>query len=378
VFVLWFGWYGFNGAAATSADQLAQVFVTTTIAPAIATVTTMIFTWVKNKKPDVGMCLNASLAGLVGITAGTSTLDVVGSTVVGIVSGILVVVVAEVLDKKLHIDDPVGAVAVHFANGIWGTIACGLFSTGRYGTEAGLFYGGGFHQLGIQLLGIVAILAWTIVWMVLIFGAIKYVPVMIKFKCGLVTAIKVNGKTWNGLRASAEDEVIGLDVTEHGLDSAYADFLPTAPSYDGESRSVDISDVTPAAIDLGAKANSGRYTKVTMITGQDKFLALKDALAQIGVTGMTVSNVMGCGAQSGKTGQYRGVKTSMHLIPKVEVEVVVSEVDPKLVVAVAQKVLNDGKVGAGKIFVSDIENVMRVRTGETGVAALSNEAHPEG
>lgn len=332
------------------------------------------------------MCLNASLAGLVAITAGCYTVDALGATVIGAVSGILVVVVAELLDKKLHIDDPVGAVAVHCANGIWGTIAVGFFAcvdfqSGAAGIDAagnlidksmlGVFYGGNGYLLGIQLAGVLAIIAWTVVLMILIFGGIKYIPVMIKEKCGLIKAIKI-GKTWNGLRASADDEVAGLDISEHGLDSAYADFLPTAPSYDGEGATVDVSGVQPANIEL-VPNTAESYTKVTIITGQDKFLTLKDAMAQIGVTGMTVSTVMGCGAQSGKTGQYRGVKTSMHLLPKIQVEVVVSEVDPKLVVAVAQKVLADGNYGAGKIFVSNVENVMRVRTGETGKAALSNE-----
>lgn len=386
VFILWFGWYGFNGAAANSLPSLANIFLTTTIAPAVATVVCMCFTWIKNKKPDVSMCLNASLAGLVAITAGCYRVNATGAAIIGGVAGILVVVVAEFLDKKLHIDDPVGAVAVHCANGIWGTIAVGLFATvdfqaGAAGVDAagnlidksmlGLFYGGNGYLLGIQIAGILAILAWTVVWMILVFGGIKYIPVMIKEKCGLRKAIKI-GKSWNGLRAVADDEVAGLDISEHGLDSAYADFLPTAPSYDGEGAGVDISGIAPAEIDLSATEKES-YSKVTIITGQDKFLTLKDAMAQIGVTGMTVSTVMGCGAQSGKTGQYRGVKTSMHLIPKIQVEVVVSEVDPKLVVAVAQKVLADGKYGAGKIFVSSIENVMRVRTGETGKAALSNE-----
>jgi Amt family ammonium transporter len=386
VFILWFGWYGFNGAAATTIESLGVVFLNTTLAPALATVTCMIFTWIKNKKPDVGMCLNASLAGLVGITAGCYTVDAIGASVIGIVSGILVVVVAEVLDKKLHIDDPVGAVAVHFANGIWGTIAVGLFATVDYQAlddgsfvgkitdpnALGLFYGGNGYLLGIQVAGILTILAWTVVCMTIVFGAIKYVPVMIKEKCGLIKAIKI-GKVWNGLRCAPEDEIAGLDISEHGLTSAYADFLPTVPSYDGEGTPVNVSGIKPADIEL-APASVGKYTKVTIITNQDKFLTLKDAMAQIGVTGMTVSNVMGCGAQGGKTGQYRGVKTSLHLLPKIQVEIVVSTVDPKLVVAVAQNVLDNGKVGAGKIFVTDVENVMRIRTGETGKDALSNEA----
>ncbi|MGN0812888.1 MAG: ammonium transporter [Candidatus Coproplasma sp.] len=380
-FILWFGWYGFNGAAATSMESLAVIFVNTTIAPAVATVAALIFTWIKNKKPDVGMCLNASLAGLVGITAGCHIVNAVGAFFIGLVAGILVVLVCELLDKKLHIDDPVGAVGVHFANGIWGTLAVGLFACHNYqdGAEAltanelGLFYGGNGYLLGIQTAGILAILAWTAVCMTVVFFLMKYLPVMIKFKCNPVAAIKVaKEKGWNGLRCSAEEEVNGLDMCEHGLPSAYADFMPTIPSYDGEAPEVDVTGIEPADITLNAAAPAGKYTKVTVITNQEKFLTLKDAMAKIGVTGMTVSNVMGCGVQAGKTGQYRGVKTTMHLLPKVQVDIVVSTVDPKLVVAVAEKVLNDGKVGAGKIFVTDVENVMRIRTGETGVEALDN------
>ncbi len=382
-FILWFGWYGFNGAAAGGAAELAAIFVNTTIAPAVASCVAMAFTWIKNKKPDVGMTLNASLAGLVGITAGCSCMSAVGALCVGIVSGLLVVGVCSLLDNKLHIDDPVGAVGVHFANGIWGTLAVGLFACTGWddfgnayaltGSEAGLFFKGNGYLLGIQCLGIVCILAWTAACMLIIFWCIKYIPVMVKFKCSPFKAPKVakeNG--WNGLRCSAEDEIQGLDMSEHGLPSAYADFMPTIPSYDGEVAGVDVSDVKPADISL-LPAKAGKYTKVTIIANQDKFLLLKDAMAQIGVTGMTVSTVMGCGVQAGKTGQYRGVKTSMHLLPKAQVDIVVSTVDPKLVVAVARKVLDDGNVGAGKIFVSDVENVMRVRTGETGVEALDNE-----
>ena len=375
VFILWFGWYGFNGAAATTIESLAIIFVNTTISPALAVVSCMIFTWVRSGKPDVSMCLNASLAGLVAITAGCHIVDPIGATVIGVVSGILVVVVAEGLDKIFHVDDPVGAVAVHFANGIWGTLAVGLFAAQNYQegapgaltdpSQLGVFYGGNGYMLGMQVAGIVTVITWASACMLVIFGAIK-------FKTVNPAKVFAYGKTWNGLRAGADEEVIGLDIMEHGLTSAYADFQLNVPILDGEATDVDVSGVVPADIDLAPAKSVGRYTKVTIITAQDKFLTLKDALAQIGVTGMTVSSVMGCGVQAGKTGQYRGVKTSMHLIPKVQVDIVVSTVDPKLVVAVARKVLDDGKVGAGKIFVSDIENVMRVRTGETGEKALDN------
>lgn len=353
-FILWFGWYGFNGAAADSVEHLAQIFLTTTVAPAVATVTCMIFTWIKDGKPDVGMCLNASLAGLVGITAGCADLDALGAIIVGIVSGILVDVVVEVLDKKLHIDDPVGAVGVHCANGIWGGIAVGLFATGN-GQDGitGLFYGGGFYQLGIQLLGVVAILSYAAIFMTVVFQIINHTI---------------------GLRASAEDEILGMDISEHGLASAYADFLPAAPSYAGESEgAVDLTDVKPAPLAIGT-SGEGKYTKISIICPEERFGILRDTMNAIGVMGMTVSQVMGCGAEKGKTGRYRGVETTMNLYKKIQVDIVVSTVEPGLVVAAARKALNTEHYGDGKIFVSDVEDVMRVRTGEIGVDALSYKA----
>ena len=359
VFILWFGWYGFNGAAATNADSLASIFMNTTIAPAVATVVCMMFTWIKDGKPDVGMCLNSSLAGLVAITAGCASVDAVGAIVIGAVAGILVDVVVEVLDKKIHVDDPVGAVGVHLANGIWGTIAVGLFATGRGESVlafadgsyyAGLFYGGGVKLLGIQLLGIVAIDVYAAVCMIIVFQVIKHTI---------------------GLRASAEDEILGMDIAEHGLASAYADFLPAAPSYAGESEgAVDLTDVVPASLTLDAKAQ-GKYTKVSIICPEERFGVLRDTMNAIGVMGMTVSQVMGCGAEKGKTGRYRGVATTMNLYKKIQVDIVVSTVDPGLVVAAARKALNTDHYGDGKIFVSDVEDVMRVRTGEVGIEALA-------
>lgn len=351
-FILWFAWYGFNGAAADSVEHLAQILLTTTVAPAAATVTCMIFTWVKDGKPDVGMCLNASLAGLVGITAGCADLDALGALIVGIVSGILVDVVVEVVDKVFHIDDPVGAVAVHMGNGIWGGIAVGLFATGDGQNEiTGLFYGGGFKQLGVQILGVVAIVVYTAVFMTIIFEAIKHTV---------------------GLRTSAEDEIIGMDISEHGLASAYADFLPTAPSFAGEvAGAVDLTDVKPVNLALESKPQ-GKFTKVTVICREEDFGVLRDTMEAIGVSGMTVSQVMGCGVEKGHLGRYRGVPTSMNLYPKLQVDIVVSTVDPGLVVAAARKAINTEHRGSGKIFVSDVEDVMRVRTGEMGYDALKN------
>ena len=358
VFILWFGWYGFNGAAATTIESLGSIFLTTTLATGASTVACMILTWIKDGKPDVGMCLNASLAGLVAITAPCASVDAIGALIIGLVAGILVDVVVELLDKKCHIDDPVGAVGVHMANGIWGTLAVGLFATGK-GEGAfvdgsalpGLFYGGGLKLLGIQALGIVTIVAYVLVAMTIVFQIIKHTI---------------------GLRASAEDEILGMDLAEHGLSSAYADFMATTPAYNGEvSEQVDLTGIKPVELTLGAKPE-GKYTQVSIVCPEDKFGILRDTMEAIGVTGMTVTQVMGCGVEKGHLGRYKGVPTSMNLYPKVKVDIVVSTVDPGLVVAAAKKAIGTEHRGSGKIFVSDVEDVMRVRTGETGYEALND------
>ena len=359
VFILWFGWYGFNGAAATSPSELASIFLTTTIAPAVATCVTMAFTWIKNGKPDVSMCLNASLAGLVGITAGCDALDAVGAIVVGIVSGILVVVVVEVLDMKLHIDDPVGAVGVHMANGIWGTIAVGLLANPNAPAGlSGLFYTGDFKQLGLQLLGFGAVACYAAIMMVITFTIIK--------------------KTI-GLRATAEDEIMGLDITEHGLPSAYAGFAATSEDYSayGDDVAVVTGD-TPVAEAVEVKAvpsfdnGDHRFTKIEIICKEAKFEKLKRAMAQLGITGMTVTHVMGYGSQKGKPEYYRGVLVDSNLLPKIQVEMVVSAIPVRDVIEAVKKVLYTGHIGDGKIFVYSVENVIKVRTGEEGYAALQD------
>lgn len=270
-FILWFAWYGFNGAAASDPTQLAQILGTTTIAPAVATFACMLFTWIRNGAPDVSMCLNASLAGLVGITAGCANVDAVGATIIGLVDGILVVIVVEFIDQKLKIDDPVGAVAVHGCNGLWGTVAVGLFDYNN-----GVFYGGGFHQLGVQVLGVVCIAAYTAVAMTIVFTILKHTI---------------------GLRVSAEEEIMGLDIAEHDLASAYADFLPISATTMGgvTTETIDVTDLRDkklAPIIGGAKEAGGRYTKLTIMCKEDRFAILKDAMSQIGVTGMTVSHPM--------------------------------------------------------------------------------------
>ena len=368
VFILWLGWYGFNGAACTSVEQLGSVFVTTTVAPAIATVVCMIFTWIKYGKPDVSMCLNASLAGLVAITAPCDVTDVMGALIIGAVSGLLVVFGVWFLDYKLHIDDPVGAVAVHCLNGIWGTIAVGLFATtSAPGNDSvvGLFYGGGVNQLGLQLVGFAAVAAWTAVTITVTFIIIKAVL---------------------GLRVTEEEEIVGLDSCEHGLASAYSGFsimdISNTMTMDvnentslgtddyEEASSVQKDAAVPVIAEYPA-AGAGMY-KVVVIAKLSRYDHLKKAMNDLGVTGMTVTQVMGCGVQKGAGDVYRGVEIDATLLPKVKVEVIVSKIPVDTVIAAAKKALYTGHIGDGKIFVYNVMKVVKVRTGEEDFAALQD------
>ena len=375
VFILWLGWYGFNGAACTSVDQLGSVFVTTTIAPALATVTCMIFTWVKYGKPDVSMCLNASLAGLVAITAPCDVTDAFGSIVIGIVAGLLVCFGVWFLDYKLHIDDPVGAVAVHCLNGIWGTLAVGLFATNTApgysiadaaGNEmTGLFYGGGFKLLGIQFAGMASTAAWTAVTITLTFLVIKAVF---------------------GLRVTEEEEILGLDSTEHGLASAYSGFAimdisNTLNMSVNENTDLGVSDYEDASeiqkrasvqvVSAPVHTESGIH-KVVIIAKLSRYDKLRRAMNELGVTGMTVTQVMGCGVQKGSGDMYRGVEMDATLLPKIKLEVVVSKIPVEDVIEAAKKALYTGHIGDGKIFVYSLDNVVKIRTGEEGALALAD------
>ena len=376
VFILWLGWYGFNGAAATSLEQLGSIFVTTTIAPAIATVTCMVFTWIKYGKPDVSMCLNASLAGLVAITAPCDVTDGIGAIVIGIVAGLLVCFGVWLLDYKLHIDDPVGAVAVHCMNGIWGTLSVGLFATNSApgysianadGKElVGLFYGGGFELLGLQFIGFISVAAWAVITMIIVFLIIKAIF---------------------GLRVSEEEEIVGLDAKEHGLPSAYAGFSIMDISntmtmevnantnlgtddYDEASEAAKNAAVSVAkAPDLVPA--SGIY-KVVIVAKLSRYEAVKKAMNDLGVTGMTVTQVMGCGIQKGAGEKYRGVEVDATLLPKVKIEVVVSAIPVDDVISAAKKALYTGHIGDGKIFVYNVDKVVKIRTGEENFAALQD------
>ena len=350
VFILWFCWFGFNGASTTAmegsaAETAARIFVTTNLAAAVSTCVVMAITWIRYRKPDVSMTLNGTLAGLVAITAGCDTVSPVSAAIIGALAGFVVVFGIEFIDQKLKIDDPVGAVGVHGLNGLLGTVCVGLFSDGSGTNGLGLFTGGGVSLLGVQLLGAVSIIAWVAVTMTIAFAVIK--------------------KTI-GLRVSREEELAGLDIMEHGLESSYAGFLTQDDGIGAQS--------VPAAAETSAKTGGESHplTKISIVTRRNKLEELTKALHEIGVTGMTISEVLGCGMQKGDVEYYRGVKMDVKLLPKVKIEIVVSEIPVDLVVETARRVLYTGQYGDGKIFVYEVENAVKIRTGEDGAAALQD------
>ena len=363
VFILWFCWFGFNGASTVSMEGEAvvtagKIFVNTNLAAAVSSCAVLLITWIRYKKPDISMTLNGTLAGLVAITAGCDTVSPVSATIIGIIAGFVVVFGIEFIDKVLKIDDPVGAVGVHGLNGALGTICVGLFSDGT-GTEGlGLFTGGGFHLLGVQLLGMVAVIAWVAVTMTVVFQVIKHTM---------------------GLRVSEDEEIAGLDIREHGIESSYADFITFDNTGDVPQTlpkvTVSSMGAEQAPAELVDSADPGadyKLTKISIITRQNKLNELMHALNSIGITGITVTNVLGCGTQKGASHFYRGVEMDMSLLPKIKVEIVVSKVPVQLVLDTARKALYTGKIGDGKMFVYDIENVVKVRTGEEGFDALQD------
>ena len=373
VFILWFCWFGFNGASTVGMDSDAQVsragliFFNTNIAAAVACCTTLIFTWIRYGKPDVSMTYNAALAGLVGITAGCDTVSPLGAAIMGIIFGILIVVAVEFFDKKAKIDDPVGAISVHGVCGSVGTILLGLFSTGGVpeadGTlpvMQGLFYGGGLKFLGVQTLGVITVIAYVAIVITIVFQIIKHTI---------------------GLRASAEDEIAGLDISEHGLLTSYAGFATepdttAADYYEDKLGDVPVSKAVPVetAVKPAKETVPGapKFTKVEILCKEARFESLKEAMIKLGITGMTVSHVMGCGQQKGKPEYYRGVPVEATLLPKVQLDIVVSKIPVRTVIETAKKVLYTGHIGDGKIFVYDVENVVKVRTGEEGYDALQD------
>lgn len=361
VFILWFCWFGFNGASTVAMDTDAAIesasliFFNTNLSAAVACCATLVFTWIRYGKPDVSMTYNAALAGLVGVTAGCDAVSPLGAAIMGAVFGIVLVLAVEFFDKVAKIDDPVGAISVHGVCGALGTVMTGLFATG-VSTEKGLFYGGGFHLLGTQLLGVLSVAAYVTVVITIVFAIIK--------------------KTI-GLRVDAEDEIAGLDVTEHGLLSAYAGFS-MLPEPIADVAATAVEGDTPVAEAVPVKKmptfsdDRRKLTKVEIICKESRLEALKNAMTAIGITGMTVSHVMGCGAQKGKPEYYRGIPVEATLLPKVQVDIVVSKVPVRSVIDTAKKVLYTGHIGDGKIFVYDVENAIKVRTGEEGYDALQD------
>ena len=360
VFILWFCWFGFNGCSTVAMDSDAAVysagniFVTTNLAAATATVATMIITWLRYRKPDISMTLNGSLAGLVAITAGCDMVSPAGAFFIGLIAAFVVVFGIEFIDKVCKIDDPVGAIGVHGMCGAAGTLLTGVFAV-----DGGLAYGGGFSFLGIQLLGVVSVILWVSVTMIITFRVLKHTI---------------------GLRASEEEETKGLDVTEHNLASSYADFMPVVFMGKGEmaapAAGVSVEKAVTVEHFPSAKpvSKEAKLTKVVMVFNQARFVALKDALTELGVTGMTITQVMGCGTQKGHSNFYRGIKVEeVALLPKIKLEVVVSKVPVEDVIETAKKALYTGNIGDGKIFVYDVENVVKVRTGEQGFDALQGE-----
>ena len=360
VFILWFCWFGFNGASTVGMDtseliaSASLVFFNTNLAAAVATLTTMIFTWLRYGKPDVSMTFNAALAGLVGITAGCDAVDPFGAAIIGLCCGLVVVLSVEFFDKVAKIDDPVGAISVHGVCGALGTLLTGLFATG-ISTMKGVFYGGGFKFFGVQLLGVGSVIAWTAVIITIVFLIIRATI---------------------GLRASAEDETMGLDRSEHGLHTAYSGFTIMADSgpEDAEPAAAPaMAYKAPVRREKEKAPDAPVYTSVRIICRPGSLEALEKAMNGIGITGMTVTNVMGYGTQKGKPEYYRGTPVEVTLLPKVQVDIVVSKVPVSQVIETARGVLYTGHIGDGKIFVQDVENVVRVRTGEEGYDALQSE-----
>lgn len=347
VFVLWIGWYGFNAGStlgASSDEQLATIatiFLNTTICPAASAVVAMAITWKRYSKSDITMTLNAIIAGLVAITAGCDQINPIGALCIGALTGYIMVFAIEFLDEKLHIDDPVGAVAVHGISGIVGTVLVGAFSVTQ-----GFLFTGEFYFFGVQILGSITVVLATAVFMSLVFLLIS--------------------KTV-GLRVDAKDEVRGLDQSEHGLAPVLIDLAANDIGV-GLPKMMEISKDTE--LDASAYKADGKIRKVVIVMSPSKFTLLREAVDNIDITGMTVTQVSGCGIQKGKTEYYRGTENVSHLLPKVKVEIVISTVPLGLLIDTIKKTLYTGNIGDGKIFVYEVENVIKVRTNEEGKMAL--------
>jgi len=363
LFVLWLGWFGFNPGSTMSFQNpgdVAHILVTTNTAAIAAVLTATVTSWIFIGKPDLGMTINGCLAGLVAITGGCAFVSIPSSLLIGAVSGVIVVF-AVILFDRAKIDDPVGATSVHLVCGVFGTICIGLFASEGVTSLSevnGLFYGGGFKLLGVELLGIFAVGAFVFISSALVWLLLK--------------------KTM-GIRVSLAEELEGLDIGEHG-NSAYPDFAPAFAATDLEPKTAAVPVITAPAVSIesaipvvNTSHPDAKMTKVVIITKQSMFEGLKSALDEIGITGMTLTQVLGFGMQKGSKEYYRGVPVETTLLPKVKVEIVISKVPVPLMVDTVKKALYTGNIGDGKIFIYDVENVIKVRTGEEGYDALQDE-----
>ena len=383
--ILFFCWFSFNAGSTLNASdfRLSVVATNTMIAGAIGGMAAMFYMWIRYGKPDPSMTANGTLAGLVAITAPCAFVNGISAFIIGLIAGLLVCFSVQFVERKLKLDDPVGAISVHCVNGLWGIISLGLFADGKYGDGfngisggvTGLFFGDA-SQFAAQMIAVAVLFVWGFGVSFLFF--------------------KLLDKVW-GIRVKPEDELEGLDIPEMGV-LAYPDSqmvrseldydsadnaevkqiarfkrgkdLPYPPEAPTVEQAVPVELVTKPSVSVGSDV---KITKIDIIMKQNRFEALKSAMNEIGVTGMTVTQVLGCGVQKGKPEYYRGVEMEVNLLPKVEVEIVVSKVPVRTVIETVKKVLYTGHIGDGKIFVYDVENVVRVRTGKEGYDALQDE-----
>lgn len=347
-FILWVSWFGFNGGSVVTSGSgfdlvaIGSVFMNTILSSSACAVSAMIITWVRYGKSDITMTLNGIVAGLVAVTAGADQLPHYAALLVGVGAAFVMIYGIEFIDHICKVDDPVGAISVHGLCGAFGTIMTGVFSV-----EKGVIYTGRFNFLGVQLIGVLSVAVYGLAAMTLLFVILKHTV---------------------GIRVSEKAEIMGLDRSEHGWQSNVTDDLISDLS-DGNAKSVTQIDLSKP-IDRSAYKADGKIRKVVILMNSSKFESLKDALDEIDITGMTVTNVNGCGIQKGSTDYYRGSEAKSHLLPKIKVEIVISTVPLGLLVDTVKRVLYSGNIGDGKIFVYEVENVIKIRTDEEGKMAL--------
>lgn len=369
LFLLWLGWLGVAcGSFVLRHAEVSLGFVLQNLQLAVAAsiVTTLLVTWGRYGKPDVSMIINGGIAGIAAVSSGCDVISPAGAVCIGVLTGIVIVFSIEFVDKKMRADDPTGAISTH---GICGALGCVL--TGVFSLQNGLAAGSSVLIM-TQIMGIVSIVVCVAVLCAVMFYGIDKVT---------------------GLRVSQVEELAGLDFWEHGLAEVYSQGAPVldpladtalpddrVPTLQGmklgrkseENSAVSVEEAVmvehrPAQLKAGHK-----LTQITIITSELRFEALKNALEKIGITGMTVTRVLGFGIQKGHVDMYRGAQVKSRLLPKVKVELIVSAISPQVIVNVAKKILYTGRYGDGKVFIYDVENVVKIRTSEEGYDALQD------